>query len=133
MIKQKWNVVIADDYVMVCQSVAAILRTLPFIDKVYTAHNGRETLDVVERHPVDLALLDVRMPVMNGIQAAKHILADHRSVKVLAMTLYSEAPTIIELLQTGVHGILLKADSGLESIELAITTVMNGGHYHLKK
>ena len=64
MAEKKVNVVVADDGKLFCESFGALLAKVPCINKVHTTYDGKQALDVVNTHNIDLALLDVRMPVM---------------------------------------------------------------------
>ena len=77
-----------------------------------------------------MAILDVRMPVMDGIQAGKIIVKEYPLVRVISMTMYDNEPTLLTLLRAGVHGVLLKNSTEYTNIEKAIRQVMTGGSYY---
>ena len=129
MAAKEVNVVVADDGKLFCDSLGALLAQVPMINKVHITYNGKEALDVVKTHNIDLALLDVRMPVMDGLQAAERILKEHPHIKVIGMTSFDEEPTILDLLSVGVHGILLKRSANKTEIATAIKEVMDGKNY----
>lgn len=126
----KINIVIADDDKLMCQSLALLLNTFQFIDQMFLAYNGKEAIDLLEKHHINLAILDVRMPEMNGLLAAKHILKNFPEVKVINITMYDTDDTILDLIRVGVHGILLKGSTGIEELNIALTEVMNGTRYY---
>jgi DNA-binding NarL/FixJ family response regulator len=123
------NVVIADDHKLVCQSLEKGFRSFAFIKNIHATYNGKDAISIIENNKIDLALLDVRMPIMNGLSAATHILRNHTNVKVICMTMFREEPTILDLVRVGVHGILLKENSDLTDVENAIARVMSGKMY----
>ncbi len=127
--ERKVNVLVADDHKLLCQALQQLLITMPFINHVYIAYDGRQALDQVQTNHIDLALLDVRMPVMDGLQAAEYILKNYTKTKVIAMTFHAADATIVEILRIGVHGILLKQTCDFSSLEMAISQVMSGLNY----
>lgn len=127
---KKLSVVVADDSKMFCESLAALLEKIPNVHRVYMAYNGKQALEIVREQQVDLALLDVRMPIMDGLQAAEIILKDHAPTCVIGMTSFDEEATLIDLLRAGVHGILLKRSANRIELTTAINEVMNGRNYY---
>ncbi len=132
MMSKSINIVIADDHKLTCESLGALLKTLPFVNHIHLAHNGEEALAFVRHHPIDVALLDVRMPVMDGIQAAECILREHPSIKVISMTMFGNDATLLDLYRVGVHGIILKENANFTHLTLAITEVIEGRKYFNK-
>jgi DNA-binding NarL/FixJ family response regulator len=126
---KKIDVVVADDSKMFCESLAALLEKVPAVGRVYVAYNGKEAIEVVRKYAVHVALLDVRMPVMDGLQAAEHILKEHALTHVIGMTSFDEEATLLDLLRVGVHGILLKRSANLTELSAAISEVTRGGKY----
>ncbi len=122
--------VVADDSKMFCESLAALVEKVPHVQRVYMAYDGKQALEIIQQHPINLALLDVRMPVMDGLQAAVTILKEHTSTSVIGMTSFDEEATLIDLLRTGVHGILLKRSANRAELTTAINEVMEGRHYY---
>ena len=130
MQEKKITVVVADDSKMFCESLAALVEKVPNVSKVYMAYDGKQAVELVREHHADLVLLDVRMPVMDGLQAAEIILKEHASTNVIGMTTFDEEATLIDLLRAGVHGILLKRSANRAELTVAITEVMKGGNYY---
>jgi DNA-binding NarL/FixJ family response regulator len=83
----------------------------------------------VNKYHIDIALLDVRMPVMDGLEAARMILKNHLKVKVIAMTFYAEKATILDMLRVGTHGVILKDFSDGITLERILIEVLNGATY----
>lgn len=126
----KINIVIADDHKLVCQSLASLLKTFHFVDQVFLAYNGREATHFVEKHHIALAILDVKMPEMNGLLAAKYILKHFPEVKVINITMFDDEAIILDLYRSGVHGIFLKGTEAIDGLSEAITEVMDGKRYY---
>jgi DNA-binding NarL/FixJ family response regulator len=127
---KKINMVVADDHKIFCQSFKMLLKSIPFVEHVYVTHNGAEALAVIRERHIDLALLDVRMPVMDGLKAADFILRNHPSVKVISMTHFDADATVLDMLRVGPHGILLKQSTDYTTLEMAIKEVLIGSNYY---
>ena len=102
------RVVICDDQWIVCQGLEAILGADPVIEVVGIAHDGQEALDRVAETKPDVVLMDLRMPVMNGIQATQRIAREHPSTKVLVLTTYGADEWVFDAIRSGAAGYLLK-------------------------
>lgn len=129
MEQKKWDIVVAEDLKIVCMALGLLLEQVPNVNHVYLSYNGEEALSILNKHPVDLALLDVRMPVMDGLQAAKVILKDYPAMKVIYMTAFGQVATILDMFRTGVHGILQKELTDYTHLTNAINEVMKGNTY----
>jgi DNA-binding NarL/FixJ family response regulator len=99
--------VVADDQPVICAGFAALLAAQPGIEVVGTAADGKELLALVERHEPDVALVDVRMPVMDGIEATGLITARH-ATKVLILTTFDLDEHVFDAIKSGASGFLLK-------------------------
>ncbi len=102
------RVVVADDQPVVRYGFAAILDAADDIEVVRSAGNGAELLDVVAAHRPDVAVVDVRMPVMDGIAATAEICARHPGTSVLILTTFDLDEYVFDALQAGASGFLLK-------------------------
>jgi DNA-binding NarL/FixJ family response regulator len=102
------RLLICDDQWIVCEGLEAILNADPDIEVVGIANDGAEALDrVAELHP-DVVLMDLKMPVMNGVQATQHITASYPETKVLVLTTYGADEWVFDALRAGAVGYLLK-------------------------
>jgi DNA-binding NarL/FixJ family response regulator len=121
------TVFIADDQAMVRQGFGALLAALPDISVVGDAPDGRVTVAEVARLRPDVVLMDVRMPEMNGLDAARHILADTREPKtrVLMLTTFDLDDYVYEALGLGASGFLLK-DAPADELVRAVRVVADG-------
>ena len=102
------GVVVADDQRMVCQGLRVILESEPDITVLAEAANGAEATECVRLHKPDVALLDIRMPVMNGLVAAREILASSTGTRVVILTTFDLDEYVYEALRAGASGFLLK-------------------------
>jgi DNA-binding NarL/FixJ family response regulator len=111
------RVVVADDQPVVLHGFAAILGSAPDLEIVGTAADGAALLDVVARTAPDVAVVDVRMPVLDGIAATARIVADHPGTRVLILTTFDLDEYVFDALQAGASGFLLKDVTGERLIE----------------
>jgi DNA-binding NarL/FixJ family response regulator len=102
------RVLVCDDQVIVCHGLQAILDADPEIEVVGVAHDGAEALDLIPEVQPDVVLMDLKMPVMDGIQATRKIHRDHPEIKVLVLTTYSADEWVFDAIRGGAAGYLLK-------------------------
>jgi len=121
------RVVIADDHLMVRQGLRAFLERAS-IEVVGEAGDGREAVRLVEEVRPDVAVLDIAMPLLNGIDAARAILKLEAGTKVVAVTMHSERHYLVEAVRAGVTGYVLKTKAAEELVQ-AIQEVVRGGIY----
>lgn len=119
------RILIADDHPMFRKGVRAILALSPNFDIVAEAANGEEAVTLAETHQPDVILMDVAMPGMHGIEAARRILRDSPHIHILMMTMSEDDETIFAALQSGARGYVVK---GVDQEDLlrAITAVSRG-------
>ena len=122
------RVLVCDDQTVVREGLAAILGTDPEIEVVGMAGDGEEALALVpEAHP-DVVLMDLQMPVMNGVQATQRLRTGHPAVQVLVLTTYAEDEWVFDAIRAGASGYLLK-DSRREELLAAIKGTVEGKAY----
>ncbi len=122
------RIVIADDHRILRDGIKALLATMDNINLVGEVANGSELIDLVNRMPVDLILMDIRMPVMDGIEAAKLIRGKGMQMPILVLSMYDDLDYYDALLDIGVNGFLLK-ESGYDELNIAIKAVFEGRTY----
>ena len=93
------RVILADDHALVRQGIRQFMEEAEDIVVVAEAANGEEAVYLVEEHQPDVAVLDIQMPVMTGIEAARQIKARFPGVRILILTAYDEDPYVFALLQ----------------------------------
>ncbi len=120
------KVLVVDDHVIVRDGLAQVLASASDIELVGTASNGVEALVAVVEHMPDVVLMDLSMPEMDGVEATRHIAADHAGVRVLVLTSFSDQSRIMDALSAGAEGYLLK-HSEPQEIVAAIRSVYEGG------
>jgi DNA-binding NarL/FixJ family response regulator len=122
---QRIRIVLADDHVMVRQGIRQFLEEAGDIEVVAEAGDGAEAVRLVETHRPDVAVLDIRMPEVTGVEATRQIKARFPQVRVLVLTAYDDDPYVFALLQAGADGYVLKTASGDELVR-AVRTVHTG-------
>ncbi|WP_433077311.1 response regulator [Dactylosporangium sp. CA-052675] len=122
------RVVLADDEAMIRAGIWAILATDPDIEVVAEAADGREAVELVRAHRPDLALLDIRMPRLDGLSAAAELRAAAPDVAVVLLTTFDEDEYVARALAEGAAGFLLKAADPRELI-LGVRAVAGGAAY----
>ncbi|MEU8150050.1 response regulator transcription factor [Nonomuraea sp. NPDC048901] len=122
------KVLLADDEVLVRVGVRAILAAAPDIEVVAEAGNGREALELARTHRPDVALLDIRMPLLDGLSAAAELRRAAPDVAVVMLTTFSEDGYIIRALDGGASGFLLKSGDPYE-LMAAIRAVHGGAAF----
>ena len=125
---EKIKLMIVDDHPVISDGLKILLSDVKNIDVAATASNGKEALTVLKTKAVDVILLDIDMPVMNGIDAAPLILSAHPKIKIIALTSYSEKTLIKKMSDAGASGYLLK-NVKKEEIVTAIQNVFKGEKY----
>lgn len=125
---EKIRVVIADDHPVVCRGLAAIIKTEPDMEVVGQASNGQQAVDLFRQHQPDVTLMDLRMPVMSGVEAIRAIRKDHPHSGFIVLTTYQGDEDIHRAIKAGAQGYLLKGMSDTELIE-AIRSVHAGLRY----
>jgi len=120
----KIKVIIADDNSFIREGLKIILSTYEEFAVLDTVSDGKEAVDYCLAHEVDLALLDVRMPNMNGVEATK-LIAEQTSTKPIILTTFDDDEYILEAIQNGAKGYLLK-NNDPEQIRDAMKSVFRG-------
>jgi DNA-binding NarL/FixJ family response regulator len=110
------RVVVADDQPVICAGFAALLDAQPGIEVVGTAANGKELVELVAGHEPDVAVVDVRMPVMDGIEATRRITTGY-STKVLILTTFDLDEHVFDAIKSGASGFLLKDVTGQRLVD----------------
>ena len=123
------KIAIADDHRMFCAGLSAMLEEEENIQIVKTIPNGKLLLDYLKDHSVDIVLMDINMPEINGIEASKQILKYDRKTKIIILSMYKQPMIIRKLLALGVHAYILK-ETEKGNLLSAIEAVMEGKTYY---
>jgi len=127
-VKARQRIVIAEDYTILREGLRSLLSSHPEFDIVGEAEDGQEAIRSVEKLKPDLALMDLSMPRMNGMDAIKEIKKRSPETKVLVLTVHKTEEYIHAALQAGADGYILK-DSTHAELGMAIKSVLDGKRY----
>ena len=130
----KYSVVIVDDHTLLSQAIAGMVNTFDKFKVLYTCKNGQELIDKFSVSPKNIpnvVLMDINMPIMNGIEATEWITSNHPSVDVMALSVEDAETTILQMLKAGAIGYLLK-DTEKKVLEHALIEVVENGFFHAK-
>lgn len=105
----KINVLLTDDHQLIIDGLKSLLKDQEDINVSAEANNGREALRILSFLPIDVVLMDIDMPVMNGIETLKEIKKHYPHVKVIILSMHNEAGMIKSLIDLGANGYLLKS------------------------
>ncbi len=122
------KIAFADDQVMFRRGMAMLLRDMPDVQVVFECSNGEELLTGMKHNTIDIVLLDLEMPVLNGIDAMKRIREEFPQVKVIVLSMHSEEKYIVHLMELGANGYVLKTAEP-DEIENAVRSVSTSGYH----
>lgn len=111
-----FRILIADDHEVVRRGIRALLENHPGWEVCGESEDGREAVEQARELKPDLVLLDIGMPNLNGIDAARQILADCPTMHILVLTMHESEQFVREVLSVGARGFLLKSDAGRDLI-----------------
>jgi DNA-binding NarL/FixJ family response regulator len=117
------KVIICDDQAIVRDGLEMLLKLEPDINVVGTAEDGAAAVEMVAKERPDLVLMDLKMPVMNGVEATRQIRAKYPEVKVLVLTTYDNDEWVFDAIQAGASGYLLKDTPRNEVVKVIRGTV----------
>ena len=122
------KVIICDDQAIVRDGLVMLLKLEPDIEVVGTAGDGAEAVEMVADKRPDLILMDLKMPIMNGVEATRQIRMKYPEVKVLVLTTYADDEWVFDAIQAGASGYLLK-DTPREELIRAVRGTVTGKTY----
>jgi len=122
------SILLVDDQQLFREGLALILKQHLPDAKLLHAGSGPEALEMLKTNEINLVLLDIGMPEMNGMEVVPHITREHPDVMILVVTQYNGEAMIKHLLKIGIHGFIFKSSASTE-IKDAIRTVMEGRQY----
>jgi DNA-binding NarL/FixJ family response regulator len=122
------SILIVDDHAVVREGLRGLLEKEPDMEVAGEAGNGLEAVKLARELNPDVIIMDINMPDMNGIEATRRILAANRDIRILALSLESDRRFIVEVLEAGAKGYVLK-DAFFAELATAIRTVAEGDSY----
>jgi len=124
----KIRIIIADDHQLFRNGLKILLNSFPEFEVTGEASNGKEYLELLKTVQADIALMDINMPEMDGIEATKRGVKVNPSVNIIALSMYGEEEYYYKMVDAGAKGFLLK-DSDISEVKEAILTVVKGGSF----
>ncbi len=122
------KIILADDHTLFREGLLSILSDELGFNVVAQAENGREVVKLARKMEIDVIIMDIAMPELNGIEATSQVLHDNPEVKIIALSMHSDRHFITGMLKAGAKGYLLKDCAGEELIR-AIREVLQGRYY----
>ena len=122
------RVLIVEDNIFVRDSIRLLLKRMQDLEVVGEARDGQEAIALTDQLTPDVVLMDIQMPVLDGLEATARIHAKHQDVRIVMLTLFSEQTLVRQALQNGAMGWVSKKDS-FNELGSAIHTVFEGKKY----
>jgi len=122
------EILLVDDHTLFRNGLKMLLDTLPGYEVTGEASNGKEFLELIAKHDYDIVFLDIEMPEINGIEAAKRAIELKPELKIITLSMYGDEEYYDQMVDAGAKGFLLK-NTNLQEVKTAIDTVMSGGNY----
>jgi DNA-binding NarL/FixJ family response regulator len=122
------KVILADDHHLVRSGIRALLESITGVFVVAEAGDGREALDLIQQHRPDVALLDITMPGLNGLEVAARVRESCPRTRVIVLSMHAGETYVAQALRAGVAGYLLK-DSAASDLQAALAAVGRGGSF----
>jgi DNA-binding NarL/FixJ family response regulator len=125
---EKIRIIIADDHQLFRNGLKILLNSIPDFEVTGEASNGEEFLKLLKTLQADIALMDINMPEMDGIEATRKSLKVCPDLRIIALSMYGEEEYYYKMVDAGAKGFLLK-DSDISEVKEAILAVSKGGSY----
>ena len=122
------RILIADDHAIIRAGLRALLAHEPGFEIIGEACDGREAVELAERELPHVAILDISMPALNGLEAARQISSRQREIQFIMLTVHTDECYLLSALKVGAHGYVLKSSAEFEIIE-AVRAVSHGKAY----
>lgn len=122
------KILIADDHKIIREGLRALLEKEPDMEVIAEAQDGIDALKQTKKLTPDVVIMDIGMPAMNGIEATRQIVSQVKGIKVIALSMHSDRRFVLQMLEAGASGYLLK-DSAFEELVTSIKTVISNQPY----
>lgn len=124
----KIKLIIADDQILFLKGLRLLIKTFDTIEIIAEAKNGEELLIAIERYTPDIVLIDLKMPVMDGIEATKKIKENYPDLKIILLSMHNDESIINHIMKLGANSYLLKNEEP-HILKEAIESVVKKGFY----
>lgn len=121
----KIRVLLADDHTVVRQGLKALLTSEPDMEVIAEAENGQQAVDLARKVSPDVIIMDLAMPIMNGLASTKQILKTNRLARIIVLSSYSDDDCVREMMEAGALGFLMKESASVELAQ-AVRNVRRG-------
>jgi DNA-binding NarL/FixJ family response regulator len=125
---KKVNIFLVDDHRLFREGLKLLLKNLEEVNEVWEAENGQEFLNRLTEKQPDLVLMDIEMPVMNGIDATLQALVLYPDLKIIALSMFGDEEYFQKMIDAGACGFLMK-NSDFTEVRRAVTNVLQGNNY----
>lgn len=132
MESKKNRVILVDDHKLFREGLKFVIQQMDNMEVVAEASNGKEFLEILENQEVDLVLMDIAMPELNGIEATKQAVEKYPGIRILVLSMFCDEEYYFQMIQAGVMGFVLK-EVGKNELEEAIAAVLRGENYFSQK
>jgi DNA-binding NarL/FixJ family response regulator len=122
------KILLVDDHTLFRNGLKMLLDTLPGYEVAGEASNGKEFLELISKNDYDIVFLDIEMPEINGIVAAKRAIEIKGNIRIITLSMYGDEEYYDQMIDAGAKGFLLK-NTNLQEVKTAIDTVLSGGNY----
>jgi DNA-binding NarL/FixJ family response regulator len=126
---EKLRIIIVDDHEFFRNGVKMVINKLKYAKVVAEASNGKEFLELLKDKEADIVLMDIEMPLMNGIEATERALEEYPDLKVVGLTMFNDEEYIDRMVDAGASGLLLKNISK-EILDKALQSIASGNTYY---
>jgi DNA-binding NarL/FixJ family response regulator len=126
------KIVIADDHHIVRKGLTLFINTQEDMEVIGEAKNGQEAVEITNKLQPDIVIMDLSMPILDGLQATKRIKENNPEMKIMILTSFSDQDHVIPALEAGAAGYQLK-DSNPDDLIIAVRKLMNGEHQFPEK
>src|SRR6056297_2257775 len=132
MENKKYKLMLVDDHKLFRDGLKFVINQMENMEVVAEASNGVEFLKLLDQQEVDLVLMDISMPELDGIEATRQATAKYPGIKILVISMFCDEEYYYQMVQAGVMGFVLK-EFGKNELENAINAVINGENYFSQK
>ncbi len=122
------KIALIDDHELFREGIKLVLKQIEGFEVIFDTADGHQFIDFLQNSQVDVVLMDINMPGINGVETTKKALAFFPELKIIALTMFSDIMHYTQMINAGVTGFLLKKAKKYE-LQLAINSVFNGGNY----
>ncbi|HCX22572.1 MAG: DNA-binding response regulator [Flammeovirgaceae bacterium] len=123
------KVLIADDHTLFRKGMSMMVKTFPGVVSVHDVENGQKALDYLGENPVDILLLDLEMPVLDGWETSRKVVNNFPDTYIIMISMHDSLKLISDLIEIGVHSYLLKSAEP-EEVQKAMISVINNDFYY---